>query len=923
MAHWTEKRKARALLHDAVAANGWTMFGHKKDDSDSMTDYYSPADWDGIATKNGSVLCVDVSPYKVKDNSGKVEEESYREATGECPECKGTGDDPSGWTYEKAKADPQGFAVANLIASHIGEGKVKDVRFGTMGKDSVTVVFEGGNSVTDPFGMSVVSPLQFGENGKLRCGKCGGKGKMFETKRRPNGVVWPTFQANPAHCSWHIEKDGKVIAKGTGVYSVGGCGHEDGKQKAKKLADKWDKIAGSGNGPKPPSKPRPIQEEKETGMERTDVEKAAQAKLAPTIAKIGTEPVYVLSKLGIMVRGTLHMVETAPILEAAGLVPADKANEWVKPTELVPNCDKTVTKMGPESGTQVDDEPAPVEVTPEPRDALQARLVEAFAKQERAQRLKVVPSYKLQGDDGNWYTAFGFPRGVKSTGERRLERWAFQATDGTTHAQEVYKTKEEAEAFQEAHTRKAVAEFAEHMATMTDAELVNHAAYWLKEDVTVADEPKPEPEPLDPVTSEPALDSLDAIAQEIKRIERLGVPREQLAELENQYEEARNRKMADEEDKKATTDDDEQLPSEPDIEAIAKDYAEAVKTYDTLVLQDVLDIRCGTASNAQGKAKARCKRLVKAGLLDKNLEITDEMKKLASTLLLAKEMPVTDDVPLELADAKPVKMPDRYDPKGIDDIDHTARSVAEMFHGYPKHRYALNTTHVMKNCIEATTGCIFIRIPGAPNDPTDRLVKQGEMEAVEGRFPDGEMVFVPIDKEDLVATIDVPTEAQKANGMRPSVILGENYTAVKLVRPGRKHDMLVDIDIYQRALKAAVKLGLKQLDVYTHAPSQPIMLLEHGAAEPVKIVFMPLAEASHCYTVDFNAAQPQPEPKEEPMPVVNFKEAKAKLTAKPQPSQGPAKVTNIAEARRQQESCELTPEELERIKAIAASMMAQ
>ena len=251
MAHWTEKRAACALLHDAVKANGWTMFGYKPDKSESMTDYYDPARWDGVATKNGYVLCVDVSPYDVESNSGKVEEEHYREETGDCPVCKGTGADPSGWTFEKAKADPKGFAVASLLATHNGDDKVKEVKFGDLGKDSVTIVFEDGDSMSDPFGASVVSPLLFRDDGKMNCSECHGNSKTFDAKSRPNGVVWPTFQANPKGSSWHLERHGKIEAKGVGVYSIGSGQYEQRPAKAKKLADKLTKWAGNGYEPNP------------------------------------------------------------------------------------------------------------------------------------------------------------------------------------------------------------------------------------------------------------------------------------------------------------------------------------------------------------------------------------------------------------------------------------------------------------------------------------------------------------------------------------------------------------------------------------------------------------------------------------------------------------------------------------------------
>ena len=48
------------IAHKLMAMEGWKVYGYKEDRSDSMTDYYDPANWDGVAEKNGYILCVDV-----------------------------------------------------------------------------------------------------------------------------------------------------------------------------------------------------------------------------------------------------------------------------------------------------------------------------------------------------------------------------------------------------------------------------------------------------------------------------------------------------------------------------------------------------------------------------------------------------------------------------------------------------------------------------------------------------------------------------------------------------------------------------------------------------------------------------------------------------------------------------------------------
>lgn len=70
MSNYYEKRNAKVNIAHELMNRGWEVFGYKADESDSMTDYYSPANWDGIATKNGFVLVVDT---KYSGNSGRIQ----------------------------------------------------------------------------------------------------------------------------------------------------------------------------------------------------------------------------------------------------------------------------------------------------------------------------------------------------------------------------------------------------------------------------------------------------------------------------------------------------------------------------------------------------------------------------------------------------------------------------------------------------------------------------------------------------------------------------------------------------------------------------------------------------------------------------------------------------------------------------------
>lgn len=55
-----DKETAKVNICHALSGKGWKIYGYKEDGSDSMTDYYDPAHWEGIATKNGFTLVIDV-----------------------------------------------------------------------------------------------------------------------------------------------------------------------------------------------------------------------------------------------------------------------------------------------------------------------------------------------------------------------------------------------------------------------------------------------------------------------------------------------------------------------------------------------------------------------------------------------------------------------------------------------------------------------------------------------------------------------------------------------------------------------------------------------------------------------------------------------------------------------------------------------
>jgi len=77
-----------AIGHE-LATRGWDLAGYKPDKSDSMTDYFDPAHWSGIARRDGVIVLCDVSGYDA-GCYGKPQPR-YGRADGPCSACGGTG----------------------------------------------------------------------------------------------------------------------------------------------------------------------------------------------------------------------------------------------------------------------------------------------------------------------------------------------------------------------------------------------------------------------------------------------------------------------------------------------------------------------------------------------------------------------------------------------------------------------------------------------------------------------------------------------------------------------------------------------------------------------------------------------------------------------------------------------------------------
>lgn len=158
--HYVDKREAKVQIMSELVEKGWKVFGFSPDQSDAWTDYYHPASWDGVASKNGYVLLVDVGSY--------------------------------GASYS-------GKEVRKYNHSHkvVSNDRIKKLE--TMMNDEAST-----------------------ENEKASCATLIQKEKEKAAVEEYTVLeVFPTFtHTNPKGTSWHIEKDGQIIAKGKGVFST-------------------------------------------------------------------------------------------------------------------------------------------------------------------------------------------------------------------------------------------------------------------------------------------------------------------------------------------------------------------------------------------------------------------------------------------------------------------------------------------------------------------------------------------------------------------------------------------------------------------------------------------------------------------------------------------------------------------------------
>lgn len=162
MSNYYDYREVKVMIaHKLMSMEGWKVYGYKEDRSDSMTDYWDPANWDGVAEKNGYILCVDVY--------GAAEPQEIRKYN------------YSGFTYDHSIAE-----------------KIK--------KLEAMTVERGASEAEAASAKIMIERLQ----------KKAEEATENASKYIIVGTI-PGHMAHPPKMNWHIEKDGVIIAKGNGI----------------------------------------------------------------------------------------------------------------------------------------------------------------------------------------------------------------------------------------------------------------------------------------------------------------------------------------------------------------------------------------------------------------------------------------------------------------------------------------------------------------------------------------------------------------------------------------------------------------------------------------------------------------------------------------------------------------------------------
>ena len=137
MSNYYSKQDAKIRIAHELMNRGWNIEGYHADESDSMTDYYSPAYWGGVATKNGFVLVVDnrynaeskeITKYNPKGNLSFEDREKISKLEQMTTEkgCTEGEEKNAKKLIEKIKekvSDQPAYEVIGMTTAHMGNPK--------------------------------------------------------------------------------------------------------------------------------------------------------------------------------------------------------------------------------------------------------------------------------------------------------------------------------------------------------------------------------------------------------------------------------------------------------------------------------------------------------------------------------------------------------------------------------------------------------------------------------------------------------------------------------------------------------------------------------------------------------------------------------------------------------------------------------
>ncbi len=162
MSNYYDYREVKVMIaRKLMTMEGWNVYGYHKDESDLMTDYWSPADWDGVAEKNGYVLCVNVY----------------------------------------GAAQPQEIKQYNHLESTYDYSITEKIK-----KLESMTIERGASEAEEASAKVMIERLQRKEE----------DARENADKYTVVGII-PGHMAHPPKMNWHIEKDGMIIAKGNGI----------------------------------------------------------------------------------------------------------------------------------------------------------------------------------------------------------------------------------------------------------------------------------------------------------------------------------------------------------------------------------------------------------------------------------------------------------------------------------------------------------------------------------------------------------------------------------------------------------------------------------------------------------------------------------------------------------------------------------